>query len=73
METALSLIRTHKDKMEELAEQLIVKEKLTAEEFEQIMEGKLPEAAGADEQNHKAALTEGTAQEEEKQDQTPEA
>ena len=73
METALSLIRTHKDKMEELAEQLIVKEKLTAEDFEQIMEGKLPEAAGADEQNHKAALTEGTAQEEEKQDQTPEA
>lgn len=73
METALSLIRTHKDKMEELAEQLIVKEKLTAEEFEQIMEGKLPEAAGADEQNHKAALTEGTAREEEKQDQTPEA
>lgn len=73
METALSLIRTHKDKMEELAEQLIVKEKLTAEEFEQIMEGELPEAAGADEQNHKAALTEGTAQEEEKQDQTPEA
>ena len=73
METALSLIRTHKDKMEELAEQLIMKEKLTAEEFEQIMEGKLPEAAGADEQNHKAALTEGTAQEEEKQDQRPEA
>ena len=73
METALSLIRTHKDKMEELAEQLIVKEKLTAEEFEQIMEGKLPEAAGVDEQNHKAALTEGTAQEEENQDQMPEA
>ena len=73
METALSLIRTHKDKMEELAEQLIMKEKLTAEEFEQIMEGKLPEAAGADEQNHKAALTEGTAQEEEKQDPRPEA
>lgn len=72
METALSLIRSHKGKMEELAEQLIAKEKLTAEEFEQIMDGKQPEAA-KEEQSPTAALPEETRQEEKDQEQTPEA
>ncbi len=72
METALSLIRSHKDKMEALAEQLIVKEKLTAEEFEQIMDGKQPEALAEGVQAHPLASSENDGEKEEHQEKTTE-
>lgn len=72
METALSLIRSHKDKMEALAEQLIVKEKLTAEEFEQIMDGKQPEALAEGVPAHPLASSENDGEKEERQEKTTE-
>ncbi len=72
METALSLIRSHKDKMEALAEQLIVKEKLTAEEFEQIMDGKQPEALAEGVPAHPLASSENDGEKEEHQEKTTE-
>ena len=72
METALSLIRSHKDKMEALAEQLIIKEKLTAEEFEQIMDGKQPEALAEGVPAHPLASSENDGEKEEHQEKTTE-
>ena len=72
METALSLIRSHKDKMEALAEQLIVKEKLTAEEFEQIMDGKQPEALAEGVPAHPLASSGNHGEKEEHKEKTTE-